>query len=72
MLVGIFVLVAVLGFAWLLVSQGQGPAKYNIVAEFDVMGNIDEATKVKLRGFTIGQVVSIDYRPQSKCSTQSL
>ena len=64
LLVGIFVLVAAVGFAWLLVSQRQGPAKYNLVAEFDVMGNIDEATKVKLRGFTIGQVVSIDYRPQ--------
>ena len=63
-LVGIFVLVAAAGFGWLLVSQRQGPAKYDLIAEFDVLGSINEATKVKLRGFTIGQVKRIDFRHQ--------
>ena len=63
-LVGIFVLLATAGFGWLLISQGQGPAKYDLIAEFDVLGSINEATKVKLRGFTVGQVKHIEFRPQ--------
>ncbi len=63
-LVGIFVLLAAAGFGWLLISQGQGPAKYDLIAEFDVLGSINEATKVKLRGFTVGQVKRIEFRHQ--------
>ena len=63
-LVGIFVLVAAAGFGWLLISQRLGPEKYDLIAEFDVLGSINEATKVKLRGFTIGQVKRIDFRHQ--------
>lgn len=63
LLVGIFVLVAVVGFGWLLVAQQAGPDTYPLIAEFDVLGNIDESTKVKLRGFDIGQVEEIVFRP---------
>ena len=63
-LVGLFVVVAVLAFGWLLYSQQQGPAQYSIIAEFDTMGNIDEATMVKLRGFTIGQVKGVEFNPR--------
>ena len=62
-LVGLFVTIAAVGFAWLLVSQRKGPARYTIVAEFNTLGNINEATKVKLRGFTIGQVNDVEFRP---------
>ena len=63
-MVGLFVVLAAVAFGWLLYSQQQGPARYSIIAEFDTMGNIDEATKVKLRGFTIGQVKGVDFRPE--------
>ena len=63
LLVGLFVLLAVVGFGWLLVSQRQAPDAYTLVAEFDSLGNISEATKVKLRGFTIGKVDHIEFRP---------
>jgi len=63
-LVGLFVVVAVVAFGWLLLSQQQGPDHYSIIAEFDTMGSINEATKVKLRGFTIGQVRDVDFRPR--------
>ena len=63
-MVGLFVVVAAVAFAWLLFSQQQGPNDYSIVAEFDTMGSINEATKVKLRGFTIGQVKGVEFRPR--------
>ncbi len=63
-MVGLFVVVAAVAFGWLLISQQQGPDHYSIVAEFDTMGSINEATKVKLRGFTIGQVKGVDFRPR--------
>ncbi|MFC1525260.1 MlaD family protein [Candidatus Latescibacterota bacterium] len=63
LLVGIFVLIAAIGFGWLLVDQRQGPARYALYAEFDTLGNINEATQVKLRGFTIGKVDGIAFRP---------
>ena len=63
-MVGLFVVVAAVAFGWLLLSQQQGPDHYSIVAEFDTMGSINEATKVKLRGFTIGQVKGVDFRPR--------
>ena len=62
-LVGLFVLAAIIGFTWLLVSQRTGPDRYDLIAEFDTLGNINEATKVKLRGFTIGQVKAVEFRP---------
>ena len=64
MLVGLFVVVAGVAFGWLLLSQQEGPDHYSIIAEFDTMGSINEATKVKLRGFTIGQVRDVDFRPR--------
>ena len=63
-MVGLFVVVAAVAFGWLLFSQQQGPDRYTIIAEFDTMGSINEATKVKLRGFTIGQVRGVDFRPR--------
>jgi len=63
LLVGLFVIVAVGGFGWLLVSQWQGPDSYTLVAEFDSLGSINEATTVKLRGFTIGKVDRIEFHP---------
>jgi len=63
LLVGVFVLVAAVGFTWLLVVQQAGPDTYQIVAEFDSLGNINTSTKVVLRGFDIGQVEEIDFRP---------
>lgn len=61
--VGLFVSVAVVGFVWLLISLRLGPDRYPLVAEFDTLGGISEATKVKLRGFVVGQVESIVFRP---------
>lgn len=61
--VGLFVSVAVVGFLWLLISLRLGPDRYPLVAEFDALGDISEATKVKLRGFTVGQVEAIEFRP---------
>lgn len=61
--VGLFVSVAVIGFIWLLISLRLGPDRYPLVAEFHTLGGITEATKVKLRGFTVGQVTSIEFRP---------
>ena len=61
--VGLFVTVAVAGFIWLLISLRLGPDRYELVAEFDTLGGITEATKVKLRGFPIGQVESIEFLP---------
>jgi phospholipid/cholesterol/gamma-HCH transport system substrate-binding protein len=64
--VGLFVSVAVVGFVWLLISLRLGPDRYPLVAEFDTLGGISEATKVKLRGFTVGQVESIVFQPMPK------
>ncbi len=61
--VGLFVSVAVAGFIWLLISLRLGPERYPLVAEFDTLGGISEATKVKLRGFVVGQVEAIEFRP---------
>ncbi|HCL27345.1 MAG TPA: hypothetical protein DIC52_02780 [Candidatus Latescibacteria bacterium] len=61
--VGLFISIAVVGFVWLLISLRLGPERYALVAEFDTLGGITEATKVKLRGFPVGQVESIDFRP---------
>ena len=63
LLVGLFVLIAVIGFGWLLITQRQGPDSYVVVAEFDTLGNINAATKVKLRGFTVGKVQGVEFRP---------
>lgn len=62
-LVGLFVLVVSVGFGWLLMELRSGPERYALVAEFDALGNISEATKVKLRGYTVGQVDDIQFRP---------
>ena len=63
-LVGIFVILAMVVFGWLLVGPGDRAESYRIVAEFNTLNNVNEATKVKLRGFTIGQVEKIEFRPQ--------
>lgn len=63
LLVGIFVLLAAGGFGWLLMVQQAGPDTYRLVAEFDTLGNVNESTKVKLRGFDIGQVEEVLFRP---------
>ncbi len=62
-LVGLFVLVVCVGFGWLLVELRSGPERYPLIAEFETLGNISEATKVKLRGFTVGRVDGIEFRP---------
>ena len=64
LLVGVFVAVATVGFVWLLMSLRQGPETYRLVAEFDALGSsISEATVVKLRGFPVGKVDGVDFRP---------
>lgn len=63
-LVGLFVLLAIFFFAWLLFSQQDQVARYRIVAEFNTINNLSEATQVKLRGFTIGQVENVAFDPQ--------
>lgn len=63
-LVGIFVLAAVLVFGWLLMSQWDRTERYRLVAEFNTISNLGEATNIKLRGFTIGRVERIDFQPQ--------
>lgn len=62
--VGAFVLVSIFVFAWLLVLQHHDSERYEIVAEFNSIENLNEAAMVKLRGFTIGQVERIQFRPQ--------
>ncbi|MBT4612626.1 MAG: MCE family protein [Gemmatimonadetes bacterium] len=62
-LVGLFVLIVCGGFGWLLIELRSGPERYALIAEFDTMGNISEATKVKLRGFTVGRVDGIQFAP---------
>lgn len=62
-LVGLFVLIVCVGFGWLLIELRSGPERYALIAEFDTMGNISEATQVKLRGFTVGRVDGIEFVP---------
>ena len=61
--VGLFVAIAAVGFVWLLVAMSRGPERYPLIAEFDMLGGINEATKVKLRGFTVGQVDAVEFWP---------
>ncbi|MEE2657403.1 MAG: MlaD family protein [Candidatus Latescibacterota bacterium] len=63
LLVGIFVAVAAVGFGWLLFGLGQGPDSYPLIAEFETLGNISVATKVRLRGFDVGKVDGIQFQP---------
>lgn len=62
--VGVFVVGAVLFFAWLLLLQRDDAPKYDLSVEFNSINNISEATLVKLRGFPIGKVKSVEFRPQ--------
>lgn len=61
---GVFVLAALFFFAWLLLFQQDDVERYEIVAEFNTINNLSEATQVKLRGFTIGQVLDVAFDPQ--------
>lgn len=63
-LVGLFVLLAVFVFGWLLLFQHDRVEHYRVVAEFNTINNLSEATQVKLRGFTIGQVEKVSFDPQ--------
>ena len=63
-LVGAFVLAALFFFAWLLLFQQDEVERYEIVADFNTINNLSEATQVKLRGFTIGQVLDVTFEPQ--------
>jgi len=63
-LVGVFVLVALLFFGWLLLSQGDRTERYQLIVEFSTISDLSEATQVKLRGFDIGQVERIVFQPQ--------
>lgn len=62
-LVGLFVVGAVGFFIWLLFYQKEERAHYRLEAEFNAISNLSEATQVKLRGFAIGQVESVQFRP---------
>jgi phospholipid/cholesterol/gamma-HCH transport system substrate-binding protein len=62
-LVGLFVITACIFFIWLLLFQKEDRAHYQLSAEFNTISNLSEATQVKLRGFTIGQVESVQFRP---------
>ena len=59
---GLFVLLAAAVFGWLLLGQGKGVGSFPITVGFNTLNNINEATVVKLRGFTIGQVRKIEFR----------
>jgi phospholipid/cholesterol/gamma-HCH transport system substrate-binding protein len=61
-LVGVFVLLAAAVFGWLLLGQGKSVGSFPITVGFNTLDNINEATVVKLRGFTIGQVSKIEFR----------
>ncbi len=63
-LVGLFVVGALAFFSWLLLLQRDDKPKYVLVVEFNAINNLSEATQVKLRGFPIGKVRSVDFRPQ--------
>ncbi len=63
-MVGLFVVIAAFIFTWLLVFKEEKVERYELIAEFNAISNISEATKVKLRGFTIGQVQSVEFRPR--------
>ena len=63
LMVGVFVIVAILLFGWLLIRQG-GAERYTITAGFNTITNVNEATSIRLRGFTVGQVERIAFRPQ--------
>jgi virulence factor Mce-like protein len=60
-LVGVFVVLAMGVFGWLLLSERDGTGSYKLIAGFNELNNVDEATAVKLRGFTIGQVEKIEF-----------
>ncbi len=62
-LVGLFVLGAIGLFIWLLLFQKEERAHYKLEAEFNAISNLSEATQIKLRGFAIGQVESVQFRP---------
>ncbi len=62
--VGVFVVGAVVFFIWLLLLQRDDTPKYDLSVEFNSINNLSEATLVKLRGFPIGKVKSVDFRPQ--------
>ncbi len=64
LMVGVFVMVAILLFGWLLIRQQGGAEGYTIIAGFNTITNVNEATSVRLRGFTVGQVERIEFRPQ--------
>lgn len=64
LMVGVFVLVSICVFIWLLVRQHSDTERYELIAEFNAIENINEAALVKLRGFTVGQVERIEFRPQ--------
>jgi ABC-type transporter Mla subunit MlaD len=38
--------------------------RYRVIAEFNTINNLSEATQVKLRGFTVGQVEEVEFRPR--------
>ena len=63
-MIGVFVVFAVIFFGWLLVRQERGVERYTITASFNTITNVNEATSVRLRGFTVGQVERIEFRPQ--------
>ena len=63
-LVGVFVILAAAIFGWLLFGHGDAVGRYPITVGFNTLNNINEATVVKLRGFTIGQVEKIEFRQQ--------
>lgn len=62
-LVGLFVVGATAFFIWLLVFQEEERAHYKLEAEFNAISNLSEGTQIKLRGFPIGQVESVQFRP---------
>ncbi len=62
-LVGLFVLGALVFFVWLLLLQHEERPSYVLVAQFNAINNVSEATQVKLRGFPIGAVQSVEFRP---------
>lgn len=62
-LTGLFVAVAASAFVWQVVALRRGPDSYPLIAEFDTLPGVSEATIVELRGYVVGRVEEIDFRP---------
>jgi len=63
--VGAFVVVAIAVLVGvILIKRGADIGHYSIIAEFESITSVSEGTKIKLRGFEVGKVKRIEFRPE--------